>query len=177
MLKKIVVTVGGLVLACTSLFAQSAKPTNDSERTIRELQDRVALKELVDQFSILADKKDVHTQVQLFTPDATLESVVNGNSAGTMKGRDQLEHAFAPFLANFQTVYHFNGQQAVTINGDKATGISYCMVTLIGLQNGKRVRTTMGVHYEDEFVRDNGHWLISKRKSIFDWQDRQEMAQ
>jgi hypothetical protein len=61
--------------------------------------------------------------------------------------------------------------------GDKATGVSYCMVTLIAVQNGKRVKTTMGVHYEDEFVRDNGRWLISKRKSVFDWQDRQEIGQ
>jgi len=176
-LKKIFVTVGAFMLVCASLSAQSAKSKNDSNGSIRELRDRVALKELVDQFSILADKKDVHTQVQLFTPDATLESVVNGKSAGILKGRDQLERTFAPFLAPFQTVYHFNGQQSVTIDGDKATGISYCMVTLIGTQNGKRIRTTMGVHYEDDFVRDNGHWLIAKRKSVFDWQDRQEMAQ
>jgi len=51
------------------------------------------------------------------------------------------------------------------------------MVTLIGAQNGKKIRTTMGVHYEDEFVRQEGRWLISRRKSIFDWQDRQEMTQ
>ena len=131
----------------------------------------------MDQFSILADKKDVHTQVQLFTADATLESVVNSHSAGTLKGRDQMEHTFGPFLATFQTVYHFNGQQAVSIAGDKASGISYCTVTLIAVQGGKRVRTTMGVHYEDEFVRENGQWLIAKRRSVFDWQDRQEMAQ
>ena len=123
MLKKIFVTVGVFILLCASLCAQSAKSKNDLDGSIRELQDRVALKELVDQFSILADRKDVHTQVQLFTPDAILESVVNGKSAGILKGRDQLERTFAPFLAPFQTVYHFNGQQSVAINGDKATGI------------------------------------------------------
>jgi hypothetical protein len=35
----------------------------------------------------------------------------------------------------------------------------------------------MGVHYNDEFVRVDGHWLIAHRVSNFDWQDRQDMAQ
>ena len=166
-----------LLLLCCSLMAQTSTSNADLEKRLREVQDRVALKELVDNFSILADKKDVHTQVQLFTADATLEPVVNGKSTGVLKGRDQMERTFGPFLNTFQTVYHFNGQQTLTLDGDKASGISYCTVTLIGLQNGKRVRTTMGVHYQDEFVRENGRWLIAKRTSIFDWQDRQEMGE
>ena len=167
--RKFVRFVPILLLACASLQGQDIKNSSGAEKKLQELQDRVALKELVDQFSILADKKDVHTQVQLFTADATLEPIVGGRSSGVLKGRDQMEHTFGPFLAGFQTVYHFNGQQA--------SGISYCTVTLIGDQNGKRIRTTMGVHYEDEFVREKGHWLIAKRKSVFDWQDRQEMGQ
>ena len=169
------VACGALLFLCLPLAAQTATSNSDLEKRVRELQDRAALKELVDNFSILADKKDVHAQVQLFTADATLEPVVNGKSAGVLKGRDQMEHTFGPFLNTFQTVYHFNGQQTVTLDGDRASGISYCTVTLIATQNGKRVRTTMGVHYQDEFVRENGRWLIAKRMSIFDWQDRQDV--
>ena len=40
------------------------------------------------------------------------------------------------FLAGFETVYHINGQQTVSIQGDKATGTAYCLVVLIGGQNG-----------------------------------------
>jgi hypothetical protein len=86
-----------------------------------------------------------------------------------------LQDAFAPFLANFQTVYHFNGQHAVKLNGDQATGVLYCTVTLIGTQDGKQMKTTMGVSYEDVYVREKGKWLISNRKSTFNWQDRQEI--
>ena len=48
----------------------------------------------------------------------------------------EMEDAFGAFLKNFETVYHFNGQQTVTIKGDKASGTSYCLVTLIGVENG-----------------------------------------
>jgi SnoaL-like domain len=49
-----------------------------------------------------------------------------------------------------------NGQQAVTLDGDRATGTSYCLVVLIGTQDGKPVRQTMGVTYDDEYVRRGG---------------------
>jgi hypothetical protein len=69
-----------------------------------------------------------------------------------------------------------NGQQAVTLDGDRATGTSYCLVVLIGTQGGKPVRQTMGVTYDDEYVRRGAAWLIAKRTSHFTWTDRAEVA-
>lgn len=163
-----------LLAVCLTPKAQTIKR---NMKNLHELSDRVALKELVDTFSILADKKDVHTQVQLFTADATSETFIGGNSVSKLTGRKQLEDAFGAFLATFETVYHFNGQQKVNIAGDKAIGTSYCTVTLISTENGKKMKTTIGVVYEDEFVRENGHWLIANRKANFDWQEKRELAQ
>ena len=142
----------------------------------KEIKDRIAIKELVDTFSNLADTKEVHSQVQLFTVNAISETFVNGASVSKLTGREQLEKAFSAFLANFETVYHFNGQQTLNLNGDKASGTSYCMVTLIGDENGKKMKTTIGVIYQDEFVRENNHWLIAKRKANFNWQEKQPLA-
>ncbi len=152
------------------------KTDDNFKKRIGEIEDKIALKELVDTFSILADKKDVKTQVLLFTPDATVETFVGGVSVTKLKGRKETENAFGNFLKNFETVYHFNGQQTVKINGDKASGISYCLVTLIGTENGKKMKTTIGVYYQDEYVRENNRWLIAKRTSVFDWQDKQELG-
>lgn len=164
-------------LLVIALLLAYLTPKAQNMKNLQELSDRVALKELVDTFSILADKKDVHTQVQLFTANATSETFIGGNSVSKLTGRKQLEDAFGAFLANFQTVYHFNGQQKVTITGDKAVGTSYCTVTLIGTEDCKKMKTTIGVVYGDEFVRENNHWLIANRKANFDWQEKQPMAQ
>ena len=94
-----------------------------------------------------------------------------------LSGRKQMEDAFGAFLKNFETVYHFNGQQTVTLGGDKATGVSYCMVTLIGVEGGRKMKTSIGVYYHDEYVRENGRWLIAKRRSVFDWEDKRELGQ
>jgi hypothetical protein len=63
-----------------------------------------------------------------------------------------------------------NGQQSVVLNGSKASAISYCLVTLIITEKGKKIKTTMGVWYHDEFVKENNHRLIAKRKSNLAWQ-------
>jgi Tfp pilus assembly ATPase PilU len=118
----------------------------------------------------------VRAQVQLFTANAMVETSRRGVVVTKLNGRKEMEDAFGAFLKNFETVYHFNGQQTVTINGDKASGISYCMVTLIGTENGKKMKTTIGVYYQDEYVREDNRWFIAKRKSVFDWEDKQELG-
>lgn len=157
--------------------AQTMRNDNDFNKRVREIEDRIALKGLVDTFSILADKKDVRAQTQLFTANAILETYRKDVLVGKLTGRKEMEDAFGAFLKNFETVYHFNGQQTVTINGDKATGVLYCMVTLIGVENGKKMKTSFGIYYHDEYIRENNRWLIARRSSVFDWEERRELGQ
>jgi negative regulator of replication initiation len=164
--------------AQTSNGNQKKVSANDrNAKNMKEIEDKLALKELVDTFSVLADKKETQKQTLLFTEDATVESFSDGQPTSSLKGRKQIGETFASFLNNFETVYHINGQQTVTINGDKATGVSYCLVTLIGDENGKKMKSTMGVIYNDEYVRQNGNWLIAKRRSNFAWREKQELGQ
>ena len=137
---------------------------------------KLELKELVDTFSILADRKDVKTQAGLFTEDASLVSCIGEQKISEQHGRKEIEEACTAFLAQFDTVYHVNGQQVVEVNGDRAKGTAYCQVVLIGLNEaGKRVQTTQGVWYEDEYVKQDGKWLIAGRVSHFAWTDAKEV--
>ncbi len=163
-----------LIFVLFLLYFSSQAQKMDTQK-IKDIEDKMALKELVDTFSILADVKDIPTQVLLFTEDAEVTSIINGQKAPALKGRKQIGDAFSSFLALFETVYHINGQQVVTLNGDKATGISYCAVTLIGNQNDKKMKTSMGVIYNDEYMKINHKWLIAKRISSFSWQETQEV--
>jgi hypothetical protein len=170
------------ILALASLLfyfspkAQQMNSTNNNA-AMQAIEDRIALKNLVDTFSTLADRKEIQQQTLLFTEDAVSETFVNGQSVSSLKGRKQIGETFAAFLNTFETVYHINGQQTVTLNGDKATGISYCFVTLIGTESGKKIKTSIGAYYTDDFVRQNGHWLIAHRKATFAWQEKQPLAQ
>lgn len=153
---------------------QMTKPT--LEERIQLLEDRAAIKYIVDEFSNLADRKDVHAQTFLFTEDAIVETYFGENLLAKLNGRKEIEDSWTPFLATFTTVYHMNGQQTVEINGDAATSDHYCMVVLISEEGGKKVKNTNGVIYRDDYVRKNGKWLISKRVAHFTWRDFEDMG-
>lgn len=147
------------------------------EERINELENVRALRELVDNFSILADVKEVWKQTELFTKDATVESYVNGELTSSLRGTQEIGNAFEGFLANFKTVYHSNGQHVVSINGNKAEGTLYCRVDLISSENGKKINNSSAVSYKDEYVYESGQWLIAKRTSNFVWNERRELNQ
>lgn len=145
------------------------------EQRVTAIEDKMAIKYVVDEFSNLADTKEIDKQVLLFTEDGEVASTSNGQT-NVLKGRKQLKQAFSGFLANFHTVYHQNGQQTIeelTDNTAKAT--SYCRVILVGKQGDKEMKTTLYTIYKDEFVKENGQWLIKHRTSNFVHRDVEEV--
>ena len=90
------------------------------EQRIAAIEDKMAIKYVVDEFSNLADTKEIDKQVLLFTEDGEVQSSSNGQPTTVLKGREQLKQAFSGFLSNFHTVYHQNGQQTINLQGNKA---------------------------------------------------------
>lgn len=168
-MKKIYSIIAVLCMVFTTAMAQ-----NVNEKSFAELADRMALKNLVDTFSVLADQKNTEAQKWLFTEDAVVDSYIGDQKGISLVGRENIGNAFGSYLALFDTVYHINGQQTVSIDGDTVTGTAYCQVVLIGDENGKKMMTTQGVYYNDEYVRQDGKWLIKHRTSHFTWRTQQE---
>lgn len=142
--------------------------TQNIEQRIAIIEDKMAIKQVVDVFSNLADTKEIDKQVLLFTEDGVVESHADGQQTSSLKGREQLKQTFSSFLSNFHTIYHQNGQQTIdelTENTAKTT--SYCQVILIGKQDGKEMKTQMFTIYKDELEKQNGQWLIKHRTSNF----------
>lgn len=137
------------------------------------MEEKMALKELVDTFSILADQKDTDAQAMLFTENATLKSYRGNELIARQDGRQAIGEACGQFLALFDTVFHMNGQQVVTLTDDThAHGTAYCQVVLIGKNTeGQRMMTTQGTCYDDQYIKLDGKWLIANRTSHFVWSD------
>lgn len=163
---RLIITTLVFTLLSTLTFAQKMDNKNIEQR-LAAIEDKMAIKYVVDEFSNLADTKEIDQQVLLFTADGEVESISNGQPGSPLKGREQLKQAFSGFLANFHTVYHQNGQQTITLQGDQAEAISYCRVILVGKQNEKEMKTTLYTIYKDSFVKENGKWLIKHRTSNF----------
>jgi ketosteroid isomerase-like protein len=164
---KSIIVLTLLLSLSTVTFAQKNMEKNNIQQRLEAIEDKMAIKYVVDEFSNLADTKEIDKQVMLFTEDGVVESASSGQPASVLKGRVQLKQAFSAFLSNFHTVYHQNGQQTINLQGDKAEATSYCRVILVGKQNGKEAKTTLYTIYKDTFVKENGKWLIKLRTSNF----------
>ena len=155
-------------------FAQKIDNKNIEQR-LAAIEDKMAIKYVVDEFSNLADTKEIDRQVLLFTENGVVQSISKGQPSSPLKGREQLKQAFSAFLSNFHTVYHQNGQQTINLQGNTAEAISYCRVILVGKQNEKEMKTTLYVVYKDSFVKENGKWLIKHRTSNFVHRELEEV--
>ncbi len=171
--QRIIITV--LLLTMTIMSFGQNNNQADLQQRLSVMEDKMAIKQVVDEFSNLADTKEIEEQVMLFTKDGVVESYANGQRSSSLQGREQLKQAFSGFLANFHTVYHQNGQQTIDLQGDKAEATSYCRVILVGEQEGKPTKTTLYTIYNDQFVREDNQWLIKHRKSNFVWREVEEV--
>ena len=82
------------LLFSTLTFAQKMNKEN-IEKRLAANEDKMAIKYVVDEFSNLADTKEIDKQVLLFIADGVVESVSNGQASTPLKGREQLKNAFS----------------------------------------------------------------------------------
>ncbi|MFE3292130.1 nuclear transport factor 2 family protein [Rhodococcus sp. NPDC059234] len=70
----------------------------------------------------------------------------------------------------YHATTHFNGQSTVTIDGNRATGESYCLAHHVSIDDsGRRTLMIASIRYLDEFVRHEGNWLFAERRLMVDW--------
>jgi len=73
-------------------------------------------------------------------------------------------------MALFTEDTRFNGQSTVVLDGDRATGESYCIAHHVSVAaDGSRTLMIASIRYLDEFVKQDGDWLFAERRLMVDW--------
>lgn len=141
------------------------------------IEEKIALKELFDKFSLFADQKNSIAQTKLCTEDALLRASQGDVLKATYRGRSQIEVACQDLYDANDVIYHLNGQQIVDFTDENnANGIAYCIVVTIGKnENGKLMQTMQGVRNEDIYKKVDGMWMIAARSAHFEWTDVKEV--
>ena len=85
-----------------------------------------------------------------------------------LNGREALTPVFDD-LNRYDATTHFNGQTTVALNGDRATGESYCLAHHLFTEGGERMLMVASLRYLDTFVKSDGTWLFAERKLYVDW--------
>lgn len=139
--------------------------------TPEEAADRLAIRELIDAYAHCADRRDARGQMALFTENTTFLVFMDSRSSEptyVLHGRDALAPVFAD-LNQYQATTHFNGQSAVHLDGDRATGESYCIAHHLFTEDGERKLMLAHLRYGDTFNKLDGAWLFAERKLYVDW--------
>jgi len=136
-----------------------------------EAADRLALRELFDAYAHCADRRDANGQMALFTEDTHFVVYMDSKSdvpTQDLHGRDALAPVFDALNA-YDATTHFNGQSTVEINGDHATGESYCIAHHVSSADGQRTLMLASIRYLDTFVKHDGSWYFAERNLMVDW--------
>jgi ketosteroid isomerase-like protein len=138
-----------------------------------ELADRQAIRALVDAYARCADRRDADGQKALFTDDTHFVVYMDGEGTDPsqeLNGREALTPVFAD-LNGYDATTHFNGQSTIALQGDRATGESYCLAHHLSTEGGERQLMIASLRYRDTFVKRDGTWLFAERKLYVDWTD------
>jgi ketosteroid isomerase-like protein len=141
--------------------------------TLEEAADRLAIRELIDAYAHCADRRDAKGQMALFTENTAFHVFMDSRSPEPtyiLHGRDALAPIFED-LNQYQATTHFNGQSTIRLEGDRATGESYCIAHHLKVDGDNRTLMLASIRYLDRFVKLDGVWLFAERKLMVDWTD------
>ena len=138
-----------------------------------EADDRLKTRELVDAYAHCADRRDAKGQMSLFTQNThfvVFMDVRSEKPSMELNRREELAPVFDE-LNKYDATTHFMGQSTVVLDGDRATGETYCIAHHVSAFEGKRTLFIASLRYYDVFAKVEGKWLFAERKIIVDWTD------
>jgi hypothetical protein len=65
----------------------------------------------------------------------------------------------------YEATTHFNGQSTVALDGDRATGETYCLAHHLYAEDVERKLMVASLRYRDTFVKRDGAWLFNCRRT------------
>src|SRR5246500_1615578 len=144
-----------------------------TEITPTEQADRLGTRELVDAYAHCADRRGADGQKSLFTEDTHFVVYMGGQGSEptqVLDGREALTPVFDD-LNRYQATMHFNGQSTIALDGDRATGESYCIAHHLFPEDGTRKMMVAWLRYLDTFTKIDQAWYIAERKIILEWSE------
>jgi len=143
-----------------------------------EAADRLAIRELVDAYAFCADTRDAEGQKALFTDDTHFVVYMAGEGSEAtddLQGRESLTPVFDT-LNTYEVTMHFNGQSTVAVDGERATGETYCLAHHVYSDDGERRLMIAALRYQDRFAKTDETWRFAERRLYVRWTETRGLA-
>jgi len=93
-----------------------------------------------------------------------------------LHSREALAPVFAD-LNQYDATTHFVGHSTIfTLNGDRATGETYCLAHHVTVDSEKRRLMVASLRYLDTFAKIDGAWFFAERLLYVDWLEQRALA-
>ncbi|WP_176594639.1 nuclear transport factor 2 family protein [Sphingobium sp. EM0848] len=129
---------------------------------LQSLIDQSLLRQTAEIYATGADRRDKALWQQVLAEDCVIEG-----PGFTSEGRENCLPSLDALGTMFRGTLHRVHQQTVTIDGDRATGETYC--TADHLLKGEDAILVWAIRYQDEWRREEGLWRFTRRRLIVDW--------
>jgi hypothetical protein len=143
-----------------------------------EAADRLAIRELVEDYAHCADRRDAKGQMALFTADTHFVVFMDAKDptpSQELHSREALAPVFAD-LNQYAATMHLLGQTTIlTLTNNRGTGETYCMPHHLTIKDGNRRLMIATLRYYDKFAKMDGSWLFAERKLYVDWIEQREL--
>ena len=128
--------------------------------------DRLELRQLAYRYARAADRRDYEAFREVFTSDGRVAGVPGdafpGEPTFEMVGHEDICKGMRG-LDRYDKTFHFVGNQLIDLDGDAATGETYCVAHHLYEQDGVRMNYTMFIRYQDRYRRTERGWRLAER--------------
>ncbi len=144
-----------------------------------ELVERAALRRVVEEYARGVDRREPEAVAELFCEDGRLE-IYEGDPDRTepvrvRAGRPEIATALRG-LEKYEVTTHFLGQQSIELDGERATGETYCIAHHLYSDDSGRHDHVLSIRYLDDFRREEERWLLERRRLVIDWSDERTLT-
>src|ERR1700730_12223967 len=122
------------------MTATNSRSGDHTDLSVPQLADQLAIRGLVDAYAYCADRRDATGQMALFSEDTEfLVYMDSSNPTPTqhLRGRAALAPVFDE-LNIYAATMHSNGQSTTVLDGDSASGVTYCMAHHVAVDGSVR---------------------------------------
>ena len=137
-------------------------PAHDRSRMTSDVEDKLAISELIASYPQVVDGRDFDGLDDLFTADARIDFSAFGGPCDSPAG-------VKPFLREslglFARTQHMMGLPLITLDGDRARARTSCTNPMVmNNPDGTTSVWLIGLWYDDEFIRTTAGWRFTSRK-------------
>jgi ketosteroid isomerase-like protein len=137
----------------------------------RQVADRLAIRDLAYAYARAVDRRDWALARTLFTEDAVLVS-----ARFELVGVERILRGLRT-VERYRATFHAVHNQSFAIDGDEASGETYCVANHLFERDGQARKLDWGIRYQDRCRRGaDGAWRFTRRELIVDWEQESELS-